>query len=336
LKGSTKSEHAAMNKLLLVAPGSSKFAERLTNLPPGTELAVADTAAEALGYAADASVLIGLPRSITQELIDAMPNLEWLQLMTSGADLIARLRLPEHVVISTARGIHGPQIAELVFFYMLSLLRDTRGVLARQRAKCWQATPQLLLFGSHIVIVGVGSISEALAQRCSSFGMHVTGVSSSRIQAPGFEELRPMTSLHDTVRTADFVVILTPYCPATHRLIDDTLLTSMPNHAILINVARGPVVDEAALIDALEHGTIGGAGLDVFEHEPLPAGNPLWYMNNVIITPHIGGFSNKLPEQFAPLFRENIVRWFATPRRPLRNQIRLTGCDKQKTTFKYD
>ena len=312
-----------MADILIAMAGAHDVVGALGDLPAGLTVAAAESAADAVPLARDARVLAGMPGAINQAVIDAAPRLELLQMMTSGVDLIRNLKLPERVAICTGRGIHGPQLSELAFTFMLNFLRDVRGLLARQADAEWQrATPRLLL-GRHVVIVGIGSISEALAARCQAFGMRVTGLSASRSEAPGFDAVRPMTELRLAVADADFVVVLTPYSAATHQLVDREALAAMPPRAMLINLARGAVIDEAALIEALEQRAIAGAGLDVFEREPLPADSPLWRLDNVFVTPHIGGASDRVPQQFAPLVADNVARWFAAPRRELRNRVTL-------------
>jgi len=312
-----------MADILIAMGGASAVARELGALPAGLTVAAAETAEEAASLAGDARVLAGMPRIIDQAVIDAAPRLELLQMMTSGVDLIRSLRLPDKVAIATGRGIHGPQLSELAFYFMLNFLRDMRGQLARQAAAQWGGHAPRVLLGRHVVIVGVGSTSEALAARCQAFGMKVTGLSASRDAAPGFGAIRPMGDLTAAVAQADFIVVLTPLTQATRGLIDADVIAAMPAHAVLINLARGPVVDEAALIDALQRGGIAGAGLDVFEREPLPADSPLWQLDNVLITPHTGGASDRVPQQFAPLLADNIARWFAEPRQEPRNRVFL-------------
>jgi len=312
-----------MADIVIAMGGAPAVVRELGQLPAGLTVAAAESAEEAVALVGDARVIAGMPRIINQAVIDAAPRLELLQMMTSGVDLIRSLAIPETVAIATGRGIHGPQLSELAFYYMLNFLRDVRGQLGRQADAKWGGLSPRVLLGRHVVIVGVGSISEALAKRCQAFDMQVTGLSASRDSAPGFDAVRPMTDLKAAVAKADFVVILTPLTDATRGLIDAGVIAAMPAHAVLINMARGPVVDEPALIDALQRRAIAGAGLDVFDREPLAADSPLWQLDNVLITPHVGGASDRVPLQFAPLVAENIARWFATPRQELRNRVSL-------------
>jgi phosphoglycerate dehydrogenase-like enzyme len=199
---------------------------------------------------------------------------------------------------------------------MLSLARDIRSVLGNQRQHRWDRQPQRLLFGKTALLVGVGRIAEELALRCKSFGMHVVGVSTGRTAVPGFDAIHPRYMLREVIGAADFLVVLVPHTRETHHLIDAGVLDAMKPAAALINIARGDVVDEAALIRALAGGRIAGAALDVFHTEPLPNDSPLWDLPNVIITPHIGGMSDIYAEQVLPLLIDNLSAFMAgTPER---------------------
>jgi phosphoglycerate dehydrogenase-like enzyme len=152
--------------------------------------------------------------------------------------------------------------------------------------------------------------------------MHVIGVSDSRHDAPGFDTILPRSDLVRIAAQADFLIVLAPLDATTTRLIDRQVIGAMQPHSFLINLARGPVVDETALIEALESHRIAGAGLDVFEVEPLPPESPLWRMSNVILTPHIGGMSNVYTQQFTPLLLDNLVAYTQGRMADMRNVVR--------------
>jgi phosphoglycerate dehydrogenase-like enzyme len=311
-----------VSEVLIFAPGAARLRALIGPLPAGVTAAVADGIDAAMAQAAEASVLVAMPFAMTRELVAAMPRLAWVQAMTAGVDALAPLELDPNITVTTARGIHGPQISELIFLHMLAFTRDLRGILARQAARAWAPSPQPLLSGRRLVVLGIGAIAEALAARAQAFGMHVTGVSGSRDTAPGFDRVLPITALRDAAAEADFLVVLTPLTPRTEGIVDATIIAALPETAVLINVARGKVVDEAALISALAAKRIRGAGLDVFATEPLPTDSPLWAMENVFVTPHVAGWSDVFAEQIAPVVADNLARWFAEPRRPLNNLAR--------------
>jgi D-2-hydroxyacid dehydrogenase (NADP+) len=242
--------------------------------------------------------------------------------LTTGIDPLLSLRLPSSIIVTSARGIHGPQMAELSILLMMALSRNFPRMLANQREARWERWGQRLLAGKTVVIVGVGAISEALAARCKPFGLKVVGI-TNRSAVEHFDELHPRQRLHEAVGSADFLVLLVPYSRETHHLIDASVLAAMKPTAYLINVARGSVMDEAALIDALKMHRIAGAGLDVFAHEPLPPTSPFWALDNVIVTPHVGGMSTVYAEQVLPLLVHNLRAYFAGDRAAMLNRVKI-------------
>jgi phosphoglycerate dehydrogenase-like enzyme len=203
---------------------------------------------------------------------------------------------------------------------MLALSRGLPAMLTNQRAVRWKRWLQPLLLGKTVAILGVGAISEQLARHCRAFGMRVVGV-SSRATAPDFDEIVPRARLVSAVAGADFVVVLVPLSAETHHMIDAAVLAAMKPSAFLVNLARGNVIDEQALVAVLRERRIAGAGLDVFATEPLPPSSPLWTLDNVIVTPHIGGLSDVYAEQAIPVLIENLRAFLAGNRAAMRNLI---------------
>ena len=212
-------------------------------------------------------------------------------------------------------------MSEMALLHMMALWRDLPAMLANQRAHRWERWPQKLLLGKTVVLLGVGAISEELARRCQAFGMRVVGVSDARRAAPGFDAVLPRERLHEAAAMADALVVLVPLTPATRGMVDAAVLAAMRPEAILVNLARGPVVDEVALVSALREGRIAGAGLDVFDVEPLPAASRLRDMPNVIITPRVGGMSDTYARQALPLVEENLRAFLAGELDRLRNRV---------------
>jgi phosphoglycerate dehydrogenase-like enzyme len=157
-----------------------------------------------------------------------------------------------------------------------------------------------------VCVVGLGIIATALAQRCLSFDMRVIGVTTQPRHVEGFDRVYSRSQMAEAFAESDFVVILTPYSAETHHMIDAAAIGSIRPDSYLINLARGGVVDEGAVLDALHRSAIAGAAMDVFETEPLPAENPLWEAPNLIVTSHMGGFSDCYPEQLAPIIEHNL------------------------------
>jgi D-2-hydroxyacid dehydrogenase (NADP+) len=298
------------------------YGEGVARAMPALEILATTKRSEVLAHAPLATVLIAKAQNVSSELVAAMPRIAWIQALTTGVDPLLALKLPPSVIVTSARGIHGPQMAELTILLMMSLSRDFPTMLENQREKRWLRWGQRLLAGKTLVIVGVGAIGEALAARCKPFGLKVVGI-TSRSSVDHFDELRPRAQLRDAVAAADFLVLLIPYSPETHHMIDASVLAAMKPTAYLVNVARGGVVDEIALIEALRTHQIAGAGLDVFAQEPLPETSPLWDLDNVIITPHIGGMSDIYAEQILPLLLHNLRAFAAGDRAAMLNPVVL-------------
>jgi D-2-hydroxyacid dehydrogenase (NADP+) len=249
-------------------------------------------------------------------------RLRWIQSLTTGTDAILRLAaLRAEVTVTSTRGMHGPQMSELVFLQMLALLRDFPRMQRNQAAHAWQRWPQPLLLGKTAVIVGVGAIAEVLAPRCKEFGMTVYGVSSTIRKPEGFDEVFGRDQLLRAAALADFMVLIVPYTPQTEKLIDATVIAAMKPSAYLINVARGGVLDEHALLAALREQRLAGAALDVFRETPLPPDHPLWHEEKIIITPHIGGMSTIYLDQAYPIVRENLRKFLAGESRAMTNIV---------------
>ena len=227
--------------------------------------------------------------------------------MTTGFDAIAASRtLGPEVVLTTTRGIHGPQMAEMAFLYMLNLARDYPRMHDNQKKHVWQRWTQVRLHDKTVVITGLGLIAEALAPRCKAFGITVLGVSATPRDVSSFDQVVAYSQLADAAARADFLVVLTPYSPAMDNLINAKILAAMKPSAYLLNLARGGLCDEAALLDALRHKRIAGAGLDVFRTEPLPKDSPFWDLNNVLITAHCSGSSDDNLAMTWPILETNV------------------------------
>lgn len=290
---------------------------------PDAVIRLATNEQEALGLCASADVIAGKAHDIPASVIAAAPRLRFIQAFTTGVDHLRTVGLPPHVAVSNARGIHGPQMAELAIMHMIALLRDFPAMLANQREAKWLRWPQRLLTGKTAVLLGVGAISEAVATRLSALGMTVIGVSGAPRPAPGFARVEPRERMRETAALADFLIVLAPLTPQNHHLVNAALLGVLKPEAFVINLARGPCVDEPALIAALQEKRIAGAGLDVFEEEPPAPDNPLWTMPNVTMTPRIGGMSDMYAHQVAPLFIENLKRFAASGASDLVNRIEV-------------
>jgi phosphoglycerate dehydrogenase-like enzyme len=293
-------------EVLIVGRDSDVFGEHLGQQFSGLRFRCAHNSADALALAPPCAILVIRTDEIFAGLIAAMPRLRLIQALTTGVDHIMALpNLPPDVMIAAARGFHGPQMSELAFLFMLAFARKFPTVLENQKRKIWDRREQRLLVGKTVVVVGVGRIAEELAQRCKVFGMTVVGV-SARATAPSFDAMYPRAQIAKAASLADFLILLAPYTKENHHLVNAATIDAMKPEGILINIARGGVLDEEALRRALLAGRIAGAGLDVFQTEPLPPESPLWDTSNVIITSHVGGVSETYAEQVMPLLIDNL------------------------------
>lgn len=316
---------AATGRVLYIgapeAPAAA-FAERARADFPGLPLLATDDRADALRQAADAEAMIGHHFQFDTALVAAAPRLRWIQSLTTGTDAILKIdALAEEVCVTSTRGMHGPQMSELVFLHMLALGRDFRRMMLNQAARTWERWPQPLLWGKTVVIVGVGAIAEALAPRCQAFGMQVYGVSGTPRETPGFDGMFPRQRLHEAAARADFLVLIVPLSAHTENLVDAGVLAAMKPGAYLVNVARGGVLDEGALLAALRSGRLAGAALDVFRQQPLPPNSPLWSEPGVLITPLVGGMSDVYLDQAYPVVRDNLRAFLDGRLHDLRNRV---------------
>ena len=289
---------------------------------PTVEFHIGHRLEDAEGFIAGIDVIFGLGHHIPSALVARAKNLKWVQALTTGTEtLTVPGMLPPHVLLTSTRGIHGPQMSELAFLNMIALARNFKKNLENQAAAKWEQWGQPILEGKTIVIVGLGLLAEHLAERCKLFGMKVIGISNGRSGAPHFDEVHPRSDLKKLAARADFLMLLVPYSPQTYHLVDRDVIAAMKPTAFLINLARGGVVDEAALIEHLQAGKIAGAGIDVFSKMPLPPDNPLWRMPNVIITPNIGGRSDNFIEQTMTVLEPNLQAFINGRLKDMRNVI---------------
>jgi D-2-hydroxyacid dehydrogenase (NADP+) len=236
------------------------------------------------------------------------PNLTWFQGSFAGFDNpLFQSLLDRGVIFTTGSGATAPAIAETVMMYLLALSRDLPGLMRDQAARHWRFRRVGELAGMRLGIVGFGAIGHELAQRAEAFGMDVIGMRRRRDPDPRF-----VTWTNDRFEQllgwADAIVVAAPLTDETRGMFDADAFARMKAGAWFVNVGRGAIVDESALLDALADGHLGGAGLDVFETEPLPSDSPLWTVPNVIITPHCSGDSDPSDARAVDIIVENFRR----------------------------
>jgi phosphoglycerate dehydrogenase-like enzyme len=274
-------------------------------------------------YIAGVDILLCFSPPMADHVVRDAPKLKWIQALGTGVDNIVDLpSLGNEVVVTNVRGIHGAPVSEATIAFMLSLARDMpRSVRAQDQSK-WERWPSALLAGRTVGILGVGLIAEYLAPICKTFGMTVVGVSGSPRETKHFDRMAHRNDLTKVVGDLDFLVVLTPLSAETRNIIDENVFAAMKPTAYLVNVARGGVVDEPALIAALEAGKIAGAGLDVFSQEPLPSDNPLWKTKNLTIFSHLGGYSQGYEDRAMPTIAGNMAKFLAGDLKSMINIVR--------------
>jgi phosphoglycerate dehydrogenase-like enzyme len=248
-------------------------------------------------------------------------DVRWLQASSAGVDgLLFAALVESDVVVTNARGVFDGAIAEYVLGLMIAFARDLRTTFEDSRAGAWRHRETPTVAGRRLVVVGPGPIGRAIARLARAVGMSVSAV--GRSPRPGdaeFERIDAAADLPAAVAGADHVVVVTPLTPSTRGLVGAEALAAMGAQAHLINVGRGEVVDEDALVEALRAGTIAGASLDVFATEPLPDGHPLWGMRNVVVSPHMSGDFTGWERAAVAVFLDNLERWRRGE--PLRNVV---------------
>ena len=305
--------------VLVVDPRAEQYAQRLAAAMGDVRFGAAAGFGE-VGAALDRvttliTMGVGPGVGFDAAVVEKMPRLRWIQSLLAGYDhLTAALEARPDVLLTTMRGIHGPQMAETVLLHMLVLARSVRGRVDDQSAHRWRPGPQPLLHGRTAAVVGMGASGQHIARLCHCLGMTVHAVSRTRAPAvAGVDRVFSREQLTEAASLADFLVLVLAADDDTSHLVDASVLAAMKPTAYLINVARGSVLDEQALLQALSSGRIAGAGLDVFAAEPLPSDNALWDQDNVFITPHIGGYSDTYYEQTLSVVLPNL-RAFASGR----------------------
>lgn len=275
---------------------------------------------------AETEVLYGFPPSPegARELLAGAPRLRWFQAASAGVDRLEQGGfLERQVVVTNSSGVHATPIGEYVLMVMLMFAKSAHHLVRAQAERRWTRLLPAELRGRTVGVVGMGHIGTEVARLAQAAGCRVLAIQRSAKarrsgEAPA-DEVLPPSDLPYLLSESDYVVLAVPLTQETRHLIGTEELRAMKPTAVLINISRGAVVDETALVLALKEGWIGGAGLDVFEREPLPEDSELWGMENVILTPHISGGTERYFQRAIPIFCENLRRYLED--RPLLNVV---------------
>ncbi len=300
-----------LRRIALAGPG--------INVRDASELAVAEyrgdsTAREKLdAMLAETEVIYGL--ILPQNLLTRAPRLKWVQTMSAGVDRFARMDIWQSpVTITGVSGIHATPIGEFVLELMLMFAKGAPLCFQMKQKHEWKRFTPSVLRGKTVGIVGLGSIGREVARLSQAFGMRVVANRRSATQskrARYVDMLLPAGQLNELISESDYVVVATPLTPETRGLIGEKELRAMKPSAYIINIGRGGLVDEEALIRALNENRIAGAGLDVVATEPLPPESPLWDFDNVILSPHVAGGMEDYMERATEVFCENLSRYLS-------------------------
>ncbi len=248
-----------------------------------------------LPHLQEAEIICGWKPEIAEQCLSGDTKLKWVQAWGAGVEKLPLEELNQHgILVTTASGVHPIPTSETVFAMMLSFSRKVHHSVRNQVNKRWQPTSNLgEIHGKTIGIVGVGAIGAEIARLAKAFEMNVLGVRRTGYSSANVDQMFDIHGLRNVLEESDYVVVTTPLTNQTRHMFSWEQFRVMKRSAYYINIGRGGTTHTEALIAALQGGEIAGAGLDVFEQEPLPVDNPLWDMDNVIITPHNGGITDQ-------------------------------------------
>jgi phosphoglycerate dehydrogenase-like enzyme len=298
-------------KIVSTAKMSSRHQEKLSTAFPHHDFFFYASMQEAETDIKDAEVLVTYGEDVTSDNVEEMRNLKWIQVLSAGMDLMPlELLADRNILVTNARGIHKVPMAEYTLGVMLQVARKMNELYENQKDSKWDRSLRVEeLYGKTLGIVGIGAIGEEIARRAQVFGMKVLGVSRSGTQKDGCDETYKQEELLNVLPRCDYIVVIVPLTEETYHLIGKKELEAMKESAVLINIARGAVIDEKALADHLQNEKIRMAILDVFSEEPLPASSPFWQLKNCLVTPHISGRSPLYMERALEIFYRNLAAY---------------------------
>ncbi|HIF59217.1 MAG TPA: D-2-hydroxyacid dehydrogenase [Rhodospirillales bacterium] len=296
-----------MNKVLIVDNEFEIYKNHLEPIFPQVNFSYAVDGNAATELLTETEVIISIGRWLTAEMVCKAKNLKWMQCNITGTDhLDESLAGRPDIILTNGRGIHGPQMTEVTLLHMLALYRQVRRLTKNQETHVFDRFLPKVLDTRKVAILGLGSIAEHMAKTFKALGMIVYGISRTDRPVDGIDKVFSRENINEAVADVDFLVALVPYGSDTDKIINAETFKAMKPSACLINVARGGVVDESALIVALREGEIAGAGLDVYEVAPLPDESPLWDLDNVFMTPFTGGRSDMYAERILTVIEPNL------------------------------
>jgi phosphoglycerate dehydrogenase-like enzyme len=300
------------------------YAEAIRERLPDLDVRLARTPGQERDLVADAPIVTGV--GIDEDLLDHAESLELFACAFAGTEHLPKAELEARgIAVTNAGGIHAKGIAEQALGNVLTFARNLHEGWRRKQNHEWRHFQSHELTGSTVTVIGLGSIGQELVQRLQGFEVETIGVrytpskGGPTDEVVGFEE----EAIHDALARSEYVVVACPLTDATRGLVDEEAFATMNPDTVLVNTARGPIVDTDALVSALQHNSIRGAALDVTDPEPLPHDHPLWDLENALITPHTGGHTPKHWPRLADILATNVERLESGER--LENQILAPG-----------
>ncbi|HYK74296.1 MAG TPA: D-2-hydroxyacid dehydrogenase [Pseudoneobacillus sp.] len=301
-------------KLIITQNLEEHLIKSLESVATGWELIIGKESSVWEDHLKDAEIIAGWKKEITELGLQEDSKLRWLQTWSAGVNNLPLAELESRrIQVTSANGVHAFPISETIFALMLALTRKIHTYVRNQQTKTWHHSGlKLELHEKTVGIIGVGAIGKETAKLAKAFGMKVLGIRHSGVAEDFVDEMYTTENLNTILPQCDYVVVTLPLTKETYHLFGAEQFNLMKPSSFFINIGRGEIAVEEELIEALREGKIAGAGLDVFEKEPLPEDNPLWELENVIITPHTAGSTEKYNQRliediFIPYFKKYIA-----------------------------
>ncbi|EGG37552.1 D-2-hydroxyacid dehydrogenase [Paenibacillus sp. HGF5] len=300
-----------MPNILSIHDLTAEQQQKIKEIAPDYDLLVTKAKELTGSIVRDADIMIGWSRSMQEEVLSADSKLKWIQAWSAGVDKMPLRELEEKgIQLTNASGVHSVPITEHIFAMILAFNRNLHLAIRQQSNNKWDTSGTFTeLAGKTIVIVGVGQIGSHTARVAQAFGMRTVGVRNSGKSDPNVESMYKVDQLDEALAQGDYIVNILPLTDETRGLFNTARFSAMKDSAFFVNVGRGQTVVTDDMVQALQSGALAGAGLDVFEEEPLPADHPLWNLDNVIMTPHMAGDTDRYGERAVDIFLENLKHY---------------------------
>jgi len=308
--------------VLIADPGAADYQRRLRERFADVQFSAATDRAMLNEGIAAADVLVSFATDLDAQMLERAVKLRWIQLLSTGTDRITPLlEARRDILLTSARGIHGAPVSELALLFMLALARRFPSLLRNQAERGWVRYDGTLLEGKTVGIAGIGVIGTQIAKRAQSFDMRTIAFGSTPRPIQHVDEFYTYGELALLAPKLDMLVIATPLRSDTRGMFDARIFRAMKTSAFVINVGRGAVVNEADLIAALQEKRIAGAAIDAFSQEPLPPTSPFWSLENVIVTPHVGGVHDQYTARAVDLIQTNLEAFLAGRTERMLNRV---------------